>query len=260
MSMTDTPRSPRNVMAMLSQKLNGTSDEVKGLNQQEERELRRVFDHLANHVPRKRVNERLAAKTDRKTFLRNAKKNGEPVLDDEGNAISDDVLAEELQKLVSEVEELNRQLTQMETNANKKIHPQDLSEGLKALGKRCSRKEIEYMIWEVDENLDGCVNWDEFRLMFQRNVTDTSGLEPFQLFNIVQFMTYDKDFSGKVTVDDTMSMLYARYGRDQLETQMKILFGDNLKSDAGDGKLSITDYLRAVNVRKPRRRKGAGSR
>ena len=40
---------------------------------------------------------------------------------------------------------------QMENNANKKIHPQDLSEALKALGKRCTRKEIEYMIWEVND-------------------------------------------------------------------------------------------------------------
>jgi hypothetical protein len=28
---------------------------------------------------------------------------------------------------------------------------------------------------------------------------------------------YDKDGSGKVTVDETLHMLYARYGRDKLE-------------------------------------------
>lgn len=84
------------------------------------------------------------------------------------------------------------------------------------------QKEIEDMIWEVDENLDGCVDWEEFQLMFRRNITDKTGLEPFQLFNVVQFCMYDKDFSGQVSVDETMHMLFARYGKERLEAEMKV--------------------------------------
>ena len=29
------------------------------------------------------------------------------------------------------------------------------------------QKEVQDMIWEVDENLDGLVDWDEFKLMFK---------------------------------------------------------------------------------------------
>ena len=57
---------------------------------------------------------------------------------------------------------------------------------LRALNRVCTKKQLEYMIWEVDENLDGCVDWDEFQMMYYRNMTDTPGLEPFELFNIVQ--------------------------------------------------------------------------
>ena len=111
------------------------------------------------------------------------------------------------------------------------------------------------MIWEVDENLDGCVDWEEFKLMYQRNIADKTGLEPFQLFNVVQFMMYDKDSSGQVSIDETMTMLFQRYGKERLESQMKLLFGDDLKTSDGDGELSFAEYLKAVSVRMPRKPK-----
>ena len=96
------------------------------------------------------------------------------------------------------------------------------------------------------------------QLMFQRNITDTTGLEPFQLFNVVQFMMYDKDNSGKVTVDETMHMLYARYGKARLESQMKALFGEDLKTEDGDGELSFNEYLKAVSIRLPKTSRSKG--
>ena len=38
-----------------------------------------------------------------------------------------------------------------------------------------------------------------------------------------------------MTVDETMHMLYARYGKKNLESQMKALFGEDLKTQDGDG-------------------------
>ena len=44
-----------------------------------------------------------------------------------------------------------------------------------------TKKQIEEIIWEVDEDLDKCLNWDEFRLMYERNITDKTGLEPSRM-------------------------------------------------------------------------------
>ena len=168
----------------------------------------------------------------------------------------------ELDIINEQIAELEMQIAEIDADPTKKVNSIDLMEALKALGKKSTKREVEDMIWEVDENLDGCVDWEEFHLMFQRNIKDKTGLEPFQLFNVVQFMMYDRSNSGAVSVDETMHMLYARYGKDRLAAEMKALFGDDLKAD-GDGCLTFTQYLKAVNVRLPKntgKKKGSSRR
>ena len=70
---------------------------------------------------------------------------------------------------------------------------------LRDLGSPQSKQEVKLMVWEVDEDLDGYVSREEFEIMYKRCVSDKTGLEPRKLFNLVQFMMYDKTNSGKVT-------------------------------------------------------------
>ena len=58
----------------------------------------------------------------------------------------------------------------------------------------------------------------------------------------------------------TMHMLYARYGKARLESQMKALFGEDLKTEDGDGELSFNEYLKAVSIRLPKATRGKGKR
>ena len=47
------------------------------------------------------------------------------------------------------------------------------------------------MIWEVDETLDGLIDYDEFQLTYHRNITDTTGSEPcyfFMMLNVSQYV------------------------------------------------------------------------
>ncbi|GMH97771.1 hypothetical protein TrVE_jg9535 [Triparma verrucosa] len=216
------------------------------------RDLRRVFDHLACHVERTLLNRNLLAKSDRYARLQNFIENPQaasPVQNAEGADISKYQAPNELKLLQEEISDLKLTEKKIRDDVHKKISIRDLDAALKSLGRVCTKKELEYMIWEVDENLDQCVDWEEFQLMFERNTTDQTGLEPFELFNIVQFMTYDEDFKGHITEDDTMSTLFARHGRENLELQMNKLFGDQLKSAGGEGILTLEQYLRAVSVR-----------
>ena len=181
--------------------------------------------------------------------------NSGQVVQKDGVTLSKFQAQNELKIVSDELSELKQTLKKLVDNPNKMISLKDLDMSLRSLGRNCTKKELEYMIWEVDENLDQHVSWDEFVLMFTRNTNDVTGLEPFMLFNIVQFMTYDEDFKGHITEDDTMSTLFARHGRENLESQMVKLFGDQLKSAGGEGILTLEQYLRAVSVRQVQKKK-----
>jgi len=214
----------------------------------EEKELSRVFNTLAAFQQKSRIESALAPKKLRRDKLLAHKKSPESMTIEDacGEAMSDEEVNREYEALRLEIASLEKEMSAYDADPNRKIKAGDLSECLKALGKQTSKKEIEDMIWEVDENLDGVVDWEEFKLTYQRNLADTTGLEPSQLFNVIQFMLYDKDGSGRVTVDETMHMLYTRYGRDKLEGQVKMLFGEDLATEDGDGELSFTEYIVAL--------------
>ncbi len=73
--------------------------------------------------------------------------------------------------------------------------------------------------------MDRCVSEKEFFKMYKRCVNDEEWLEPRKLFNLVQFLMFDKEFKGKVSEEETLQLLYIRYGRGKLDDQIKAIFG-----------------------------------
>ena len=204
----------------------------------EERELIRVHRLLCDYHSKRKVLRELRPRQDRVTSLRSR-------LDDEDGG--DLAVASELQRLDVEIAQLRDKIQALEDKSNGKISAIDLAEALRTLGKRCTKLEIQDMIWEVDEDLDEHIDWDEMRLMFARNISDRSGLEPSKLFNLVQFMIFDNDENGLVSVDETTNMLYARYGRVQMEYKLKELFGEDMtESGTQGGEITFPQYLQAV--------------
>ena len=128
-------------------------------------------------------------------------------------------------ELQREQSELETKLADVRNRPVQHIRPVDTAAALGSLGKKATKREVQNMMWEVDEKLDGVLDWDEVHLNYERNIRDSSGLEPASFYHMIQFMIYDRDNNALVSIDETMNMLYARVGREQMETTITKLFG-----------------------------------
>ncbi|CAM9563118.1 unnamed protein product [Ectocarpus sp. 12 AP-2014] len=217
-------------------------DEVINISQQEDKGLRRVYHRLCDFSQKEKLRKEIHAVQAKVEALSAAPQSKQTKL-----AANDANVKAEENRLNEEIRALEHEIVRLENNPDKKIKAVDIWEHMKFLGKKCTRKEVTDIVWEVDENLDGLVDWDEFKLMFFRNINDHTGLEPAKLYNMVQFMLYDVDNNVNVSVDETMNMLYARYGRTKMEAKLKELFGEGMRETGTQGgEIGFLEYLEAV--------------
>mmetsp|Transcript_7216 Transcript_7216/g.12181 ORF Transcript_7216/g.12181 Transcript_7216/m.12181 type:complete len:221 (-) Transcript_7216:46-708(-) len=140
-----------------------------------------------------------------------------------------------------EMENLQRVFNHLDRNSNGSIEVEELHNYLKFLGHKCKRPEVEDMIWEIDEDNDGCVNWEEFKNAYFRVKNDAQGWEPRRFFNVVEFMMHDKDFSGTIDHDECMEILFRRYGKSEL---MEAKVQDYIRADEdGDNLITFSEML-----------------
>jgi len=155
-----------------------------------------------------------------------------------------------------ELEALRRVFDELDKTRSGKIGFEELNKQLVKLDYRAKRVEVEDMIWEVDEDCDHHVSWDEFKLMFHRCRNDRTGLEPRKLFNVVEFMMHDKDSSGTIDKDECMEILFRRFGKDQLEERTNEFF----KHDTdGDNAISFAEFQKQMQAIRPKRREAGKS-
>jgi len=105
--------------------------------------------------------------------------------------------------------------------------------------------EVDLMIWEMDENLDGLINKKEFDLMYKRCIKDDTGLEPKSLFNLVQFLMFDRQLRWKITEEDTYDLIYVREGNlTGLDQAIKVIFGEQERRlDGVEKSITFAEFL-----------------
>ena len=87
---------------------------------------------------------------------------------------------------------------------------EDVTATLRRLGSHLTRKEIERMVWEFDDDLNKKITEREFVNMYKRCIIDPSAAESKNLFHLTQFLMYCRPQQNRITVEDTLELLFVR--------------------------------------------------
>jgi len=113
------------------------------------------------------------------------------------------------------------------------------------LGHKPKQGEVLNMIWELDIYQTSTIGWDEFKTMFERVRSDKAAKEPRLLYNLVEFMTFDKDGSGLIDEEEIRQIFFFHHGLRgaQLDEQMKSFYAHRNESLA---EVSYSEYLKIL--------------
>jgi len=120
-----------------------------------------------------------------------------------------------------EVNELRRVFDTIDKKGDNKLDAEELLACFRFLGHKSSEAEVAEIIWEVDEDLDQSIGWEEYRRMYQRVRRDDSGKEPRRMFNLIEFMLHDRDNSGTIDTDECMDIFFRRFGMAKMDSKLK---------------------------------------
>lgn len=146
----------------------------------------------------------------------------------------------------NEAEDLRRAFAALDRKGDGRIDAEELAATLAALGYKARRGEVDDLLWEVDEDCDGAVDWAEFCALHRRCREDAAEAEPRGLFNVAEFLMRDRDGSGSISLEAAMEITYLRHGRAQLDAQLEAVFGT---SDLNSGAtLGLTEFMARLHA------------
>jgi Ca2+-binding EF-hand superfamily protein len=140
----------------------------------------------------------------------------------------------------------------------------ELREVLKRMGSKMTKAEIERMLWEFDEDLNRKISEKEFLTMYKKCTIDPAAAESKNLFHLTQFLMYCRPGNYRITVEDTLELLFVRAklhlqrtGRTEekeiirkLEHEIDVIFEGEEKTVEGlEKEITFEEYLTRISRR-----------
>ena len=133
-----------------------------------------------------------------------------------------------------------------------KIDPKSLSTFLRSMQYKPKSGEVQEAIWEIDEDHDGKLSWEEFHRACERCISDSQAREPQQVYNYILFVIFSR--SSNVLVESELRrLLHLRYGKVRLDSprqhHLEMCTNSHAPCDVGPGSLCIDQGIRTRALR-----------
>lgn len=112
----------------------------------------------------------------------------------------------------------------LDINKDDVVGVDELGVVLARLGMKLNKQQVNEMLWESNSDVRMAMSWKAFQEMYIRCIDDKTGLEPKNLFHVIEFLMHDEGEKGVVTMDDCMKVLLRRYGKVD-DQNLNLLFG-----------------------------------
>ena len=196
------------------------------LQQSEKIRLNFVFNKLCSLEEEKSSDDDSYSKKYKKNIIANAEKKRSPL--PKSNFKSKTIKTKKNYKNKDEEDEEEKE----KKKPKKRFSQKALRKVIRTLCNEFAKDELDNMIWEVDENLDGFVSEREFENMYKKCITDEKEEEGKKLFYLAQFLMYDKDEKHEITVEDTLEILCARH-QNNVDAALDSIFDIEKKDENG---------------------------
>lgn len=132
--------------------------------------------------------------------------------------------------------------TSSQARLHDKIDPETLGNFLRTTLKYSHKpSEIEEAIWEIDEDYDGKICWQEFQTACIRCIFDDQAREPQQMFNYILYAIFSH--STPILIESQLRhLLYLRYGKEQAAGKLEKGFGSH-----GPYDVTLSQFIRGMS-------------
>ena len=151
---------------------------------------------------------------------------------------------------------LKRVFRHLDLSEDGVLDANEVYEAQKGIGGTLGKDEVAEILWEVDDERDGKLDWKQFVTAYYRSQRDEGGFQPKRFYSIVEFLLMDRDCSGEIELDEAMATLFERVGKNDLEAVTRRFFKaagviDSDKEPPPGTTVSFMNYYHRVGCERP---------